>query len=444
MNTHFDILIDASGSMGYFKDKDGNPDLNYLLSDGITTRTELVKHILINSIIPKLSYIDSIKISTFSSPLVLNQFGNPLLKAGNKQYLPKFGEIFYGKYNLENINSSINEIKIPSEAGTPLSWATCVIINQSKQENINIIIISDGDDSVTKKYDEIILKTIGSKKCKIYFIGIAQNDEAATKSKKIAVNTGGKYVNIDTISYNKLVFENFLFDINTTITSNALKENLKIQPSIVENISEKKIEVEKELDTIEEVKSQEINEKVVEHSDIKRQVVENTKSLQLISSQLDTIVKQISFIGNNKSKEEDEFVDNEDEEFNKLVGNKTERILFDVLKSKWKDTTWLNENGEQGKPYDFEVLFEGQTYYMECKGTIKNIKEFFLTKNEWLFYLANRKYYRLYFVSEINSQNPTIHRIEDLLKDMEEGKLISCSSINRKVKTDRILFQIID
>ena len=54
MNTHFDILIDASGSMGYLKDKDGNPDISFLLSDGITTRTELVKHILKNTIIPKL------------------------------------------------------------------------------------------------------------------------------------------------------------------------------------------------------------------------------------------------------------------------------------------------------------------------------------------------------------------------------------------------------
>jgi glutaredoxin 2 len=81
-------------------------------------------------------------------------------------------------------------------------------------------------------------------------------------------------------------------------------------------------------------------------------------------------------------------------------------------------------------------------YYIECKGSVSNTEEFFLTKNEWQFYLQNRNNYRLYFVSDINSQNPTIHRIEDLLKDMEEGKLIPCSSVNRKVKADRILFQI--
>ena len=118
--------------------------------------------------------------------------------------------------------------------------------------------------------------------------------------------------------------------------------------------------------------------------------------------------------------------------------------MFDFLKLKWEATIWLNENGEQGKPYDFEVTIDGATYFIECKGSTSNSKEFFLTKNEWLFYLANHKNYRLYFVSEINSQNPTIHRIKDLLKDMEEGKLIPCSSVNRKVKADRIVFQIIN
>jgi hypothetical protein len=160
---------------------------------------------------------------------------------------------------------------------------------------------------------------------------------------------------------------------------------------------------------------------------------------------LDSIVKQISFIGKEKSNDKDEFEANEDEERNRVIGYQCEKHINSVfLKNNWEKVNWLNENTEQGKPYDFEVTVKGINYYIECKGSTSNSKEFFLTKNEWLFYLANRKNYRLYFVSEINSQNPTIHRIEDLLKDMEEGKLIPCSSINRKVKAERILFQIIN
>ncbi len=160
---------------------------------------------------------------------------------------------------------------------------------------------------------------------------------------------------------------------------------------------------------------------------------------------MDSIVKQISFIGKEKSNEKDEFEANEDEERNRFIGYQCEKHINSVfINNKWEKVNWLNENAEQNKPYDFEVTVSGVNYFIECKGSTSNSKEFFLTKNEWLFYLANRKNYRLYFVSEINSQNPTIHRIEDLLKDMEEGKLIPCSSVNRKVKADRILFQIIN
>jgi|694.fasta_scaffold25569_5 hypothetical protein len=445
--THFNILIDASGSMGLFKDKDGHVDKNYLLPDGTTTRTELVKKVLINSIIPKLSFVDTIEIETFSSPLVLNDFGNPKLKAGNKQYLPKFISVYKDDFNYEIISKVINEIKTPIEAGTPLSWATCTTINCSKHEKVNILILSDGDDSENKEFDSKIIETIGSKNCKIYFIGISQNEEAQIKSKNLAEKTNGFYVNLEVMNYDETVFNNMLFEFNTTITSHALKESLKIEPTVVEPISET-LENKIESNIIEVVKEDEIIEEEIIQNDIepielKKQVEENTKSLQLITSQLDSIVKQISFIGKEKTNNEDEFEANEDEERNRIIGYQCEKHLFtQYLKKNWKDTNWLNELEEQSKPYDFEIIIKDVKYYIECKGSVSNTEEFFLTKNEWQFYLQNRNNYRLYFVSDINSQNPTIHRIEDLLKDMEEGKLIPCSSVNRKVKADRILFQI--
>lgn len=448
MSNHFHILVDASGSMGLFKDKDGNVDINYLLPDGITTRTELVKKVLINSIIPKLSFVDTIEIETFSSPLLLNDFGNPKLKAGNKQYLPKLKSVYKGDFNYEIISKAINLIEIPVEAGTPLLWATCTTINCSKEDNINVIILTDGDDSYDKEFDRKIIDTIGSKKCKIYFIGISQNEEAQKKSKYLADKTNGFYVNLNVINYDESAFNNMLFEFTTTITSNTLKEQFKISPLVSETISNI-IEEKKESEITEEKKEELIITKTVQEQtkpiDIEKQVEENTKSLQLITSQLDSIVKQISFIGKEKTKDEDEFETNEDEERNRVIGYQCEKHVNSIfLKNNWDKVDWLNENTEQGKPYDFEITHDGNKFYIECKGTTSNSNEFFLTKNEWLFYLANRKNYRLYFVSEINSQNPTIHRIEDLLKDMEEGKLIPCSNVNRKVKADRILFQIID
>jgi len=63
METHFEILIDASGSMGYMK---GSKEYEnkYLLPDG-STRTELVKKILNNNIYPKLNFLNDIEVKTF-------------------------------------------------------------------------------------------------------------------------------------------------------------------------------------------------------------------------------------------------------------------------------------------------------------------------------------------------------------------------------------------
>lgn len=445
MEMHFDILIDASGSMGYMKGAGNEHENKYLLPDG-STRTDLVKKILLNSIVPKLSFVDSLTFSTFRNEYEFDKEGKRIIIDKKYKDYPATKLIYSGNYDSKRINSLVSEINNPDTGGTPLFWAIKSTIDQ--KVNLNIIILSDGGANDNPQFDEEVLKLIrySNKKCKIYFIGIDQDDDAQKKSKNLADKTGGFYVNLEVINYDEAVFNNMLFEFNTKITSNALKESLKIEPTIVEPTSET-LENKIESNFIEKVKEditieEKVIQKDIEPLDLKKQVEDNTKSLQLITSQLDSIVKQISFIGREKSDEKDEFVANEDEEKNKLIGDKSEKLLFDFLKLKWENTNWLNENGEQGKPYDFEIIIDSVTYFIECKGSTSNSKEFFLTKNEWLFYLANRKNYRLYFVSEINSSNPTIHRIEDLLNAMEEGKLIPCSSVNKKVKADRILFQI--
>ncbi|MGE8342501.1 MAG: protein NO VEIN domain-containing protein [Flavobacterium sp.] len=431
MNIHFDILIDSSGSMGIVKDKTENNDINFLLKDGLTTRTELVKKILIKSIIPKLSFANTLSFKTFCSKVILNEFGNPKLKAGNKQYSPLLDDIYTGEFNLPNINLSINNIQIPFDAGTPLCWATSVAINNSNSHELNIIIFSDGTDSDIKNYDEIILDTITkkNKQCKIYFIGIGQDNEAQVKSKNLADKTGGFYINLNDINYDEKLFDNILFEWTTTITSNVLKSNLKI-----DGVSEEKI-VETQL-----------NKNIVkkEISDLETQVVENTESLKLIALQLDSIVKEISFIRNEKLDATGDFFDDQNEDFNRVIGYKCEEFLYNKhLKVHWENISWLNQFDEQSKPYDFEIIVKEKKFFIECKGSVNDSKEFYLTKKEWEFYLSNRDNYRLYFVSEFNSENPEIIKISDIIKSMEKGELIPCSKFNRKVKRDRIIFQII-
>ncbi|MBC7523242.1 MAG: DUF3883 domain-containing protein [Flavobacterium sp.] len=450
MGEHFEILIDASGSMGHMK---GTKFENkFLLPDAKTTRMELAKKILINSVFPKLSFVEKLSISTFLGNLQYDNLGNKIPMTNGKAKFNPASKIFYSdSYDEKNINLIVSKIENPAEAGTPLAWILVEKISKSNINKLNIIVLSDGDDSIVEKFDEEVLNVIrkSRKECKIYFIGIDQDKDAIEKSKNLAQKTNGFYVNLKIVNYDEAIFDSMLFEFNTTITSNALKENLKIETTLHESIatSNEKREIKNIIEVEREVKSVKIetSKKNDDPINLHKQVYENTKSLQLITSQLDSIVKQISFIGKEKANDEDEFIANDDEERNRVIGYQCEKYINSVLlKNKWEKVNWLNENAERSKPYDFDVTVKGINYYIECKGSTSNSKEFFLTKNEWLFYLANRKNYRLYFVSEINSQNPTVHRIEDLLKDMEQGKLIACSSINRKVKADRILFQIIN
>lgn len=445
MESNFRIIIDASGSMGYMTGAGQEHENKYLLPDG-STRTSLVKKILINTIIPKLSFSDSLTVSNFRNEFDLDKYGKRIIINGKYKDHPVSNLFYSGYYDSKMINSIISKIENPEPGGTPLFWALSTIINQKEKNNYNIIVLSDGDANDREQFDLEVLKQIkeANKKCKIYFIGIDQDEIAQKKSKNLADKTNGFYVNLNTIDYNEKMFDSLLFEWNTTITSNALKENLKISDqTIISQIEKTQIKEEK-IAAVNEIKSesQETNETI--QSDLKIQVEENTKSLKLITSQLDSIVKEIRYLRKESTEDENEFIPNEDESFNRTIGYKCEKHLNSVfIKNNWEKVNWLNEENEQSKPYDFEVTVSGINFYIECKGSINSSKEFYLTKNEWQFYLQNRKNYRLYFVSEIDSINPTIIRIEDLLIAMEENKLIPCSNVNRKVKADRILFQII-
>lgn len=465
MNQHFEILIDASGSMGYMNGAGEEHENKYLLPDGKTTRTELVKKILINSIIPKLSFLETITVSTFRNEFDVDKHGKRIIIDKKYKDHPEKKLFYDGFYDSKMINQIISKIENPEPGATPLFWALSIIINQKEKDNFNIIVLSDGDANDREQFDDEVLKQIQqeNKKCKIYFIGIDQDEDAQKKSKNLADKTKGFYVNLDIINYDEKIFESMLFELSTSITSNALKEGFKSEAPLLNKPREVKaneskdpiIEVEENSvsNEVEEVRIlenavKEIVEseiEIPEPTDLKTQVEENTKSLKLITSQLDSIVKEISFIRKGRSNDEDEFTANEDEELNRTIGYNCEKYLHShFLKENWEKVEWLNETSESGLPYDFKIVDKKVTYFIECKGTTSDTKEFFLTKREWLFYLQNRKYYRLYFVYDLTKEGIVYIRIEDLLKDMEEGKLIPCSSINRKVKADRILFQIIN
>lgn len=439
MNTHIDILIDGSGSMGYMKGTDHED--KYLI-DRTHTRTDLVKKILLDHLVQRLDFCDSIDINIFQNKLVLDKEGKPTIK--DKRYIESSNLVnFYsGIYDKDSIDSSIKNIKIPPAGGTPIRWSLLIKINKSQFNDHHIIVFTDGDGNIESKVDtvwhEVIYKRIQElkKDIKIHIVGIGQNEAAQKKSRQLCENTGGTYINLKAMNYKPSVLDNLLFGLKSTITSQTIKFNLNDQ-GVVSDIQQKQ-PIEKE-DEEKKAESISTNNKI-ENDTLESRVDRNTKSLSLISNQLDNIVDLLN--SQQESKEEDiEIIENDI--LNQKIGRRAEEFLYnELLKNNWEKVIWLNETEEQFLPYDFEIYHKGQKYYYECKGSVTaDLNEFLLTKGEWLFYLQNKENYRLCFVSDINT-TPSYVRFKDLIQDMEGGKLIPCSSKNRKVKAGRIVFQI--
>ena len=436
MDIDFKILIDASGSMGYMKDtKDEN---KYLLPDKKSTRTDLVKKIINESLIEVLSLSKEIDIFTFRNSfhldknkekiekyrIITNDDGKEIRQSYHSDY-PDLQEIYEGFFNPNLIKDNINAIKNPEMGGTPLWFSLSVLIHKVEKKTI-IIVLSDGDANDKTNFDAEILKLIEAKNkdCIIYFIGIDQDEVATKKSKNLATKTGGIYVNLKAINYDASKLDVLLSKLKTQLVANVLKEGIELTKSNPVTIPS---ETENNSST----------------SDIENQVKRNTQSLGHISIQLDNILKLLHS-QNDESIDGIEIIENTI--YNQRIGRDSEKYLFNELKEVFKNNNlikviWLNEIEEKGHPYDILVEKGDEEFYYECKGTSSNLNEFQLTKNEWDFYLNNIGKYRLCFVSNIDS-TPSYIRLMDLLGDMKNKTIVPCATQNRKYKANRIVFQI--
>ena len=436
MERNFKILIDASGSMGYMN---GTNDQNkYLLPDG-KSRTDLVKRILNKSIINGLPSKSNVELYTFRNSYHFKKDGTKKIivkevkdNTGKKEFKKFYSEypdlklLNKGNADEPSLKDSIKKIETPTPGGTPLFWALSVLINKASNRT-SIIVLSDGDANDKTQFDTEILNLIEKKNkdCTIHFIGISQNSEAKEKSKNLSLKTGGVYVNLKALDYDEQELKFLLSKLNSSIITKAIDENINVNKSV---------------ESKEEAQPKGINE---DKTVLGLQVQKNTQSLEYISTQLTNILSILEA----KESIDEEVEINENTLNNNRIGRLAEQFLFKELKLLFKDNKnvtveWLNEVEEQGFPYDFLIKNNNQEFYYECKGTSSDLNEFLLTKNEWNFYLDNRDKYRLCFVSNVET-NPSYTRFMNLLEDISNKKIIPCSSKNRKIKSNRILFQVL-
>lgn len=490
MKTVVEILIDNSNSMGPFETQENKTE--YLLPDG-STRMSLAKTILVDEILPLIDYASKVTVRLFHSV------------TQNNVATPKIEKIYDTAFDREILSQKIRELPDPvNTGGTPITAAVKTSIDalaKYSEDDRKIILVTDGqetDGGDYKKTAEEALKQYGIP-CKIFIIGIAQSAEAEEKSKELTKTTGGSYLPLKAKVYQKESLQSLLRPLkqevikssietttnivkppvvhppvisapqtsSATLTANAAAQQSTIvvkpntsnpQPQHVANPPQQEIKIQEQQSTtiidskIIEEKTTPIEANSQENQKFKDEVFEkieqNTTAIKLISKQLENIVDEIKELKTDKvdEVEDEEPIVSEIPELNEQVRIASESFLFEKLSAKFGSRIkWLNQAGESGNNHDFEVLDildDSVEYFIECKGTMYEAKVFYLTKNEWHFFLENSKNYQLYLITNA-LKSPVLTKIDNFKDWLLRGKVVPYFSKNVRLKAERIPFAIL-
>lgn len=143
-----------------------------------------------------------------------------------------------------------------------------------------------------------------------------------------------------------------------------------------------------------------------------------------------------------------------DESYHHEIKEKSERYLFEILRRNYPSNiiVWLNYNEtkntfeESWKDHDFEVQDRNKNvlHYIDCKGTPQQKRTFYLTSNEWNFFLnciQNGKSYQIYRIFNVES-NPYFVHIDNLWEWIKTGKVVPYLSATETVKGGRVFLTL--
>ena len=123
------------------------------------------------------------------------------------------------------------------------------------------------------------------------------------------------------------------------------------------------------------------------------------------------------------------FKNNESKASQVRNGKNGERYVYDLLKKHHK-VYWISENakkeninpeGRAGLGYDMEYIDENNNrFFVEVKTSAKSINDgikFYLSNNEYDFAVAHQGKYFIYYVTDVNSDNPQLYILTDVIFD---------------------------
>ena len=110
------------------------------------------------------------------------------------------------------------------------------------------------------------------------------------------------------------------------------------------------------------------------------------------------------------------------------IGMWSEEYIYRHLMAerRFSSVIWPNKDGEAYLPYDFEVIENGVTKYIEVKGTPSSKKdEFYLSRNEWAFMFEKQSDYSIYRLYNAGKKDGLeIRIINDPFKLIQEGSIM--------------------
>ncbi len=425
-DTIIEILIDNSGSMGYMA---GSPEHeNKYLIDGLTRMT-MIKKVISEQIIPTIDYANQIIIRTFrynskkEADKVVEELSTPV--------------IYEGVFDKQNILTVIASLQDPPFGGTPITAAiNAAVSDLEKHPNSDrkIILITDGEENGGGDFREAAKKAEQLKgiPCKIFIIGIAQDEQSEEKSREIA---SGGYYNIKSKSFTAdevqkvlaplktAVLQNTIQNIQTVVSNSQPQPQIQkqiqpqIQPQKVVHAVEKKIEI---------IKQESKQATATQLDELETKIKEQISNTQKLLSELSSL-KELLRVDALLKTGIDSTTLTIDNEYSEGVRQRSETFLYKLLCDKHgtAKVKWLNQTGESFSHHDFELLDENGkvVQLIECKGTSKDKPTFYLTASEWTHFLTNKEIYQVYRVFNVDGEM-NARCIDNLLASIMSGQVV--------------------
>lgn len=387
MERIIDILIDVSGSMMQI--------------------CELRQKILLKHILPILDYKARIGVQRFTAntqKLLITRMLEPSIT---------------DPYRLSSIVSKAGALR---DGGSPISAALGESLERLRGlqgYDHKIVLVTDGDENGNADYVSYVKYAIAEGLVfQLNIVGFGLKGPADDKANEATALTNGRYTNLTLDTYLSVRTLDGIFNqLRKSLHADSPpipKVNISMNGPIPPPHGDQGIGLIVNNST-------EINEIVEENRRLKEQ-------LEILKSRNGSVVDSV-----------------EDRLRNEKIGRECETYLYNrVLKPIYGDRViWLNELAESNAPYDFEILNERGSilYYIECKGTPGSKQTFYLTKNEWEWFVSRSNSYQLFFIRNCSSYPEPLH-IDNLWNWLHQGRIAPYVLNDADLRTERIFLTL--